>query len=268
MRVVSWNIRAGGGTRVDGIAAQLARWRADVVAFCEFRATPGSAELARRLAAQGLVHQRTTADPRRPRDNALLIAARWPLRRVRISAEPLEPRRWLLVRVNAPRPFQLGAMHIPNRVTGRKWPFFDAVLAVVGDWRRGPAVLVGDTNSGYPLIDEETAAFNAREEGWLTALDGFGWADGFRLLRPRARAFTWYSPNGGNGFRIDQAFINRTLAPHLLGARYAWGRTTRDAARASLSDHAALLVDFDLAQRPRSRATIGAKDSRAASGTM
>ena len=42
MRLVSWNIRAGGGRRVEGIAEQIARWQPDVVALSEFRATPPS----------------------------------------------------------------------------------------------------------------------------------------------------------------------------------------------------------------------------------
>ena len=32
MRIVAWNIRAGGGVRGEAIAAQLRRWHADVVA--------------------------------------------------------------------------------------------------------------------------------------------------------------------------------------------------------------------------------------------
>jgi hypothetical protein len=50
MRIVFWNIRAGGGVRVGRIAAQLGRWAPDAVALCEFRATPPSLELARSLA--------------------------------------------------------------------------------------------------------------------------------------------------------------------------------------------------------------------------
>src|SRR5262249_480870 len=76
---------------------------------------------------------------------------------------PREPGRWLLAEVRAPRPFALGAMHVPNRITGRKWPFLDGVLAVAEAWRGGPALLVGDTHSGRPGIDEEPAGFNARE---------------------------------------------------------------------------------------------------------
>ena len=67
---------------MPSLARQLARWTPDVVALCEFRATPPSAALAAALATQGLVHQATTADPGQPGVNALLVASRWPLRRV------------------------------------------------------------------------------------------------------------------------------------------------------------------------------------------
>ena len=128
MRVVAWNIRAGGGVRADAIARQLGRWQPDVVALSEFRATPPSARLAARLAAGGLAYQCATCDPRaRPR-NALLVASRWPLRRLQLRAAPRDRCRWLLVAVDGPLPLVIGAMHVPNRVTGRKYPFLDAVL--------------------------------------------------------------------------------------------------------------------------------------------
>ncbi len=241
---MAWNIRAGGGQRVDAIARQLGRWAPDVVALSEFRATAPSSALAAALAARGLPHQLTTADPRAPGTNALLVAARWPLRRIRLRAEPFEPGRWLVAAVDAPLPVVLGAMHVPNRVSGRKYPFLDAVLACARRWRRGPALFVGDTNSGRRGIDEEVPAFNAREEGWIDALAGCGWLDAFRHLRADARAYTWYSPNGRNGFRIDQAFVNAALLTHLQGAAYVWGGAARRGRRDALSDHAALLVDL------------------------
>jgi exonuclease III len=243
MRIVAWNIRAGGGVRAAAVARQIGRWAPDVVALSEFRATPPSRALAAALAARGLVHQHTTADPRQPGLNALLVAARWPLRRLRLAGQPSEPGRWLVTRVDGPLPLVLGAMHVPNRVSGRKYPFLDAVLACARRWRRGPALLVGDTNSGRRGLDEETPAFNAREEGWIDALQGCGWTDGFRHLRADARAYTWYSPNGRNGFRLDQAFVNAALLARLRAVSYAWGRT-RGGRREALSDHAALLVDL------------------------
>ncbi len=244
MRIVAWNIRAGGGRRVDAIARQVARWAPDVVALAEFRGTAPSLALAAALADGGLTHQLTTADPARPGANALLIAARWPLRRVRLSAAPVEPGRWLAATVDAPRPLIVGAMHVPNRVSGRKYQFLDAVLACARRWRLGPALFVGDTNSGRRGIDEEVPAFNGREEGWIDGLAACGWCDAFRHLSANARAYTWYSPNGRNGFRIDQAFVNVALLSRLAAVRHVWGGATRRRRRDALSDHAALLVDL------------------------
>src|ERR1700675_5206516 len=104
MRVVAWNIRAGGGRRVDALARQLERWAPDVVALSEFRAPPPSLALATTLAARGLRHQLTTADPRLPARNALLVAARWPLHRIRLPSAPAEAGRWLAAGVGAPPP--------------------------------------------------------------------------------------------------------------------------------------------------------------------
>jgi exonuclease III len=136
-------------------------------------------------------------------------------------------------------------MHVPNRVTGRKFPFLDAVLGLALTWRRGPALLVGDTNSGLIDLDEEVPAFIVEEDGWIRGLEAAGWVDAFRHLRGEERGYTWYSPNGGNGFRIDQAFVNRHLLPGLRDVRHAWGRTRARRGRAAVSDHAALLLDLD-----------------------
>ena len=244
MRVVAWNIRAGGGVRADAIARQLARWQPDVVALSEFRATPPSVRLAARLVGDGLTHQLATCDPRTMQRNALLVASRWPVRRVHLSSAPRDRCRWLLAVVDAPAPLGIGAMHVPNRVTGRKYPFLAGVLACARRWRLGPALLIGDTNSGRRGLDEKVPAFNIHEEGWIDALAACGWADAFRHLRVEARAYTWYSPNGRNGFRIDQAFVNAPLLARLKDAAYVWGGTASRGRRDRLSDHAALLVDL------------------------
>jgi exonuclease III len=238
VRIVGWNIRAGGGYRGLALGAQLRRLRPDVAVLCEFRATPPSAALALTLGELGLGHQITTADPRAPGVNRLLVASRFPLARIEEHRAPAEPGRWLLARVEAERPFALGAMHVPNRVSGRKWPFLDSVLSVAESWRDGPAVFVGDTNSGRPGIDEQSPAFNRREGAWIDGLERAGWRDAFRHVRGSARAYTWYSPNGGNGFRIDQAFVNPDLLPRLTRASHTWGR-------ARPSDHAALVIDLE-----------------------
>src|SRR5262249_30536613 len=182
MRIVFWNIRAGGGVRIARIAAQIERWAPDAVALCEFRATPPSLELARMLATLGLPHQCTTAQSVNPTANRLFLATRWPLTRIRLYSSCADAARlMLLATIEAPEAVTLGVMHVPNRVTGRKDAFYAATLALLGRWRRGPALVVGDTNSGRPGIDEETPVFGPREDAWLSGLERSGWLDAFRL---------------------------------------------------------------------------------------
>ena len=243
---MAWNIRAGGGRRVEGIAEQLARWDADIVALSEFRGSPPSIRLAACLAGAGLAHQLTTVDFALPNVNRLLTASRWPLRPLRARRAP-DSGRWLLARVESERPFALGAMHVPNRISGLKYPYLDAVLTLARRWRHGPALFVGDTNSGLIGVDEQSPAFNAREDGWVRGLGAAGWTDAFRHRHGDHEGYTWYSPNRGNGFRLDEAFINRALLPRLLDFRHAWGVLdgVLEAPRHALSDHAAVIVELE-----------------------
>ncbi|HLI51977.1 MAG TPA: endonuclease/exonuclease/phosphatase family protein [Thermomicrobiaceae bacterium] len=246
---MSWNIRAGGGRRVPLIAEQLAVWTPDIVMLCEFRDTPPSRCLAETLAGQGLAFQAAAIDASQPGRNGLLVASRWPVRCLRARNAPAEPCRWLLARIDAPAAFTLGAMHIPNEGSdGRKVAYWSAIERLVRGWRRGPGLLIGDTNSGRPIIDEESPVFGPRYDVWFDSLHRSGWVDAFRHLHGDERVYTWYSPNAGNGFRLDQAFINRRLLPRLQHAGYEWGTTgdpTISASRTILSDHAALLLDID-----------------------
>lgn len=238
MRIVAWNIRAGGGRRADDIAGDLIRWQPDAVVLSEFRGTGGSSHIAARLAAAGLVHQRNTVNRSDPPRNSLLIASHHPLRVRRDVQFAPEPRRWLRVTLAAPRRITLLGVHVPNRHTGRKYPFLDAVTEATSQWRGAPGIVLGDTNSGRRGIDEQRDTFNRIEDGWMTTLDSLGWRDAFRALHGERREYTWYSPNGGNGFRLDQAFLHPRLVRRLRAVRHDWGRDRP-------SDHAAVIVDLD-----------------------
>lgn len=246
MRIIAWNIRAGGGKRVVQIANQIERWQPDVIALSEFRGTKPSSDLARLLSNQGLVHHLTSSDKASPRANSLLIAARYRILEIKEKNKPEDSHRWLLVMIKTPKPFYLGSMHVPNRVSGRKYIFHKSIINIVRDWGDEPALLVGDTNSGIPGLDEQVPVFSRREEAWIRGLEGLGWQDAFRFLHGNRRVYSWYSPNGRNGFRLDQAFVNKYMLGQLNGAVYRWGmpesgRPRRD----TLSDHAALILDFD-----------------------
>jgi exodeoxyribonuclease III len=244
VRVVFWNIRAGGGRRAVWIADQIAAWAPDVLGLCEFRGTEASQQLAQTLAAQGLSFQQQSTDPQNLAVNACLLASRTPLKPISLRRNPPERARWIMARIeHGPA---VGILHAPNFVTKRKRPFFNSVSDFAGRWRDGPALFGGDTNCGVPPIDGNPNAFHDWEVEWIPELARIGWADIYRHQNPSTRWPTWYSPNAGNGYRLDQAFVNRSLLPAMRPAHHAWG-THPDAPRTrhALSDHAALIVDFD-----------------------
>ena len=85
-------------------------------------------------------------------------------------------------------PFALGAMHVPNRVTGRKWPFLDSVLGVAEQWRDGPALSSATRIRDVRASTRRSPAFNRREGAWMEGLERAGWRDAFRHVRgPPAR---------------------------------------------------------------------------------
>jgi exodeoxyribonuclease-3 len=241
VKVIAWNIRAGGGVRVDDIFQQLLEWDADVVALSEFRGTAASQSLAEMLRHAGWSYQVSSVQENE-KTNGLLVAAKWPVTRIehRIRIDPL---RWLpcMVCVDGLTLF-IGAMHVPNRASGRKDKFQRGVLRYLKKFPVTYGLLVGDTNSGLPGVDEESPAFGPMEENWIANLSKQGWVDGFRHLHRDAREFTWYSPNGKNGFRLDYVYLNPETLKGLNSVSYAWGKKVGSKRREALSDHAAILT--------------------------
>ena len=246
MRIISWNIRAGGGKRQEGIFNQLVQWQPELIALSEFRGTPASQELAANLATAGWSHQIQTTDPDKKATNSLLTASIYPLEQIPHRHAPKQPRRWLLTKVQADTPFHLANMHIPNYNTGFKYPYHKKVLTIMNTWKLGPAVFCGDTNSGKSYIDDATGVFWKREHEWMEKIEKRKWVDALRHLHGEKRVYSWYS-HKNNGFRLDQAFLNPEMMPALQAIRYEWGQDPHQPPRReALSDHAAILLDVDL----------------------
>ena len=171
------------------------------------------------------------------------------MRRTSHRTSPIPAERWLPLRIAVPDdrggPLVVGALHVPNRVSGLKEEFHASVLDYIRRWRSGPALIVGDTNSGRPGIDDRGDVFDRREDNWMVAVEKAGWIDAFRHIHGNAREYTWYSPNAGNGFRLDQAFVHRSAISRVRSARHEWGLDPRAPwRRDALSDHAALIVEL------------------------
>ena len=256
MIIVGWNIRAGGGRRIERIAEQLASWDADVVALSEFRGTPASAWLADALGDMGLRHQQSTVSMIEPARNSVFVASRWPMERIAMARLPQPRQRFLPVRVAADVSFSLLAVHGPLGATGLRRPFNDRILTMVKRWRREPGLLIGDTNTGKRGIDEESPIFDARDDAWMDGMARAGWPDAFRHQHGDELAYTWYSPNKGNGFRLDEAFVHRTMMSRVTNVRYEWARDD-SGRRDAVSDHAAIILTLAEQQQSSDDEAVG-----------
>jgi exonuclease III len=247
MRIVAWNIRAGGGKRAAGILAQLLKWRPDVIGLSEFRGTPASQWLAGELATAGYGAQLSSVSSRHPAKNALLLASREPLHSIKAPRMPRHKERWLLAQTETQPRLTLGLMHVPNYTSPTlKYPFLAAVLKMVDHWSLGCGILLGDTNCGKRDLDEENPLGPRfqREHDWMNAMEQRNFVDAFRHLHGARREYTWYS-HRNNGFRLDQAFCSPEIAPAIQRLRHLWGRDPdQPERRDALSDHAAIVIDL------------------------
>ncbi len=246
-RIVSWNIRAGGGKRIEGILSQLMAWQPQVIGLSEFRGTPASQWLAEQLAAAGFEHQISHVNSEFPAKNALLLASRYPLKAIRKARMPSLHERWILAQIESQPSLTLGLMHIPNYTHPKlKYPFMDSINRLIKAWNLGPGLVIGDSNCGKRGIDEapESKVFFKREDQWMHDIEGHGWFDCFRHLHGARREYSWFS-HRNNGFRLDQAFCSPDVTDALCKVEYVWGvDPLKPNRRDSLSDHAAMIVDF------------------------
>ena len=233
MRLLTLNLRHGGGRRVPALLAHLRRQEADVLVLCEHRQGPAGEALAAGLAAAGYVHRIASHDA--PRVNHLLVASRLPLRPAPRPLLALDPVRLLPVRVGG---LLLVGVHLPNLKA--KLPHWRALLALAGRLRGEPAMYLGDFNSGHHVEDVQHPPFpfSASYEEYMGALRARGWLDAWRHLHPQGREFSWYS-HRRRGFRLDHAFLSPACAPALRGA--AFDHAVRES---GASDHSALRVEL------------------------
>src|SRR5262249_6060661 len=98
MRLLAWNLRHGGGSRVGAIAGAIASHAPDVAVFSEYRASAGR-ELRTLLSDAGYAHSAETCLA--PRQNGVAVVSRWPLERVESCPSPVAAHRWIEVQVPA-----------------------------------------------------------------------------------------------------------------------------------------------------------------------
>jgi exonuclease III len=230
LRLLTWNIRAGGGVRLPRIAETLAMHRADVLVLTEYRSGDAGARLRVLLSDLGYAWL-SPVEPPGTRNGVLIAARARPGSVAHVSEQVPEPWRMLTVTIDRMRLF---GIYMPNLKA--KIPYWEALIDAAGPHARRPALALGDFNTCRAFVDEpgaiDTTAF------CMDKIIGAGFRDVWRDRFPDGREYSWYS-HRGNGFRIDHAFASRPLARRIGTIRYSHDERT-----AGLSDHSALLLDI------------------------
>jgi exonuclease III len=232
---LTWNIRAGGGSRLARIAQAIAAHEADVLVLTGYRSGEAGKLLRAALRDQGYGWFSPVEPP--GIRNGVLIAARTKPQLVEHVTEHVpEPWRMLAVTVGRVRLF---GIYMPNLKA--KIPYWEALIEASTPHSGGRALALGDFNTCRAYVDEPgatdvTALF-------LDKIQAAGFRDVWRDRYPDGREYSWYS-HRGNGFRIDHAFASPRLARRIGAIRYSHDERT-----AGLSDHSALLLEIDPAFR-------------------
>jgi len=231
MKLLTFNIRHGGGTRCDGICAAIEAHQPDIVVLTEFRQGSSGTRIRDTLRAGGWRHQECSNPPEKT--NGVLVAASAdfaPCARPRNV--PLGSWRWLECQFET---FLLVATYFP--LGEPKLPYWDWFLAQASSRVNRPSILIGDFNTGKHLIDEAGRTFVGSE--YMERLENVGYVDAWRDVHPDTREFTWYSA-AKNGFRLDYAFLSPEMRKRLRSATHSHSEREQ-----RISDHSALIVEFD-----------------------
>ena len=226
MKLLAWNIRAGGGSRLERIGAAIAGHGADVLVLSEYHGGAAGERLRHVLAGLGYRHM-TGAAPAAGR-KGVLIAARRRLRDLGPVAPGLaEP--WKLVAA------EVGGIHVagvymPNLLA--KVPYWEALLGHLGGVGAAPAVAMGDFNTCRHFLDETGAT--DRCSHFMDRVELAGFRDAWRERHPARIEHTWFS-HRRNGFRLDHAFVSPGVRVREVG----YSQAEREG---GLSDHAVMMM--------------------------
>ena len=230
MRVLTWNIRAGGGSRIVAIAGAIATHQADVLVLTEYRSGVAGAALRAALRDMGYAWMSPVLPP--PGRNGVLIAAKTPPRGCGIVTESVaEP--WRLVTANF-GPARVFGVYMPNLKA--KIPYWEALIAAAAPHAGKRALAIGDFNTCRAFVDEAGATDVTAP--FINRIEDAGYRDVWRDRFPDGREFSWFS-HRGNGFRVDHAFASRGLSSRIGEIRYSHAERAP-----GLSDHAALVLEI------------------------
>jgi exonuclease III len=236
VRLFSWNILQGGGSREKEIARAIADFKPDIVTLQEFR--PAAIHIIDTLKRLGLRFMHVP-DTDNSSQNTILIASHFGFDAGNFMPEEIAPQPILEASFNAEMlGFELSllAAHFPHKEP--QIPLFKQLIHDTPSLLDNNTILIGDLNCGIPFADSMTKSFD--NTNYFQEMLSKGWVDSWRSRHKKAVEYTWISSVRKHGFRYDHALSSRSFDARITSIRY--DHAVREQ---GYSDHSALIVDFN-----------------------
>jgi len=231
MKIMTFNIRHGGGTRVHSITKSIDFHNPDILVLTEYRENKNADVLRGHLARSGYLYM--TSGTIDPNVNSVLIASKAPFVPCLFDdfKEPEKTKSLVGARFDG---INIIGGYFPGQ--DRKYPVFEYLLEHANEFLSDTGLIIGDINTGKHHLDEQGASFYGAE--YLDKLEEVGFIDSWRIRNSEKREFSWYS-NKGNGFRLDHVFSTPDCDSRISNIYYS--HHERDE---KVSDHSAMIVEL------------------------
>lgn len=226
IKILSWNIQQGGGSRLAGIVSALQKIEAQIVVLSEYRNNESGIRLRHRCLGLGYRYQYVSQA--KANDNSVIILSRFPCQsELFTDIDPLYSANVVKVEFDA---FAVYGMYLPHK---KKHRIFDTLLTRVQSESK-PMILCGDLNTGVNYVDQVGNSFWYENE--FEMLITHGCIDAYRHVHGDKKDYSWYS-HQGNGYRYDHTLIHRDMSSLISTCDYL-----HEYREKGLSDHSPMLL--------------------------
>lgn len=230
-KIITWNIRHGGGSRVLDIINTLSKHAdATTIVLTEFRNNDNAVLIRKALVDFGFINQFTTNAPFNK--NSILIVSKENLQSKTFPELNNHSERVIKVYNNN---FSIYGCYFPQ--AEEKKYVFEFLLNEIRNNPDENIIITGDINTGKHYIDEIGSTFFHSE--YIQKIEEMGLFDAWRYIHKDKTEYSWYS-SYGNGFRLDHFFLKNNLKDNVLNCEYIHKYREQ-----KITDHSMMILELN-----------------------
>ncbi len=229
MKIMTFNIRQGGGNRFDSIINSIKTHNPDVLVLTEFRENKNSKKFRDEFAQLGFISSAVATIEKGL--NTVFVASKTAFVPETFHKELSDQgHRLLLVHFEE---ITIAGVYFGQKA--EKEVLFNFINNA-SLFYNPKSLIIGDFNTGKHYIDETGKTFHCSKD--FEQLEENGFIDAWRSRNAGNKEYSWYS-SVGNGFRIDHTFVTPELNEHVENVYYS-----HEERENGVSDHSAMIIKF------------------------